>query len=53
MIFAFAGLLGGCGEGSVPGVVPMPAWESWCRGQGYTGEVYGDPARGFAGCYLA
>lgn len=45
-------VLGGCGEGSAPGIVPMDAWESWCRGQGYTGEVYGDPVRGYAGCYI-
>lgn len=44
-------VLGGCGEGSRPGVVPMYEWEAWCRGQGYTGNSYGDPTRGYAGCY--
>lgn len=43
--------LGGCGEGSVPGIVSMAYWTAWARAQGYEGKVYGDAARGYAGAY--
>lgn len=46
-------VLGGCGEGTVPGVEPVKAFLSeWATAQGLV-EPYGDPVRGFAGSYLA
>lgn len=46
-------VIGGCGEGSVPGTAPVIAFLGWwAEEQGITGEKYGDPVRGFAGRYL-
>lgn len=45
-------VVGGCGEGTLPGVAPVREFlATWASAQGLTG-AYGDPVRGFAGAYL-
>lgn len=45
-------VLGGCGEGTVPGTAPVEAFlGGWAEAHGLV-RPYGDPVRGFAGAYL-
>jgi hypothetical protein len=45
-------VLGGCGEGTVPGTAPVEVFlGGWAAENGLV-DPYGDPARGFAGAYI-
>ena len=54
-------VLGGCGEGTIPGTAPVEAFLAAARSGEAAGvrvhtdgplKPYGDPARGFAGAYI-